>query len=350
MINPQLKLNRPIRYIDLFAGIGGFRLALDSYGAECVFTSEWDDRAAEVYSKNFSGEIHGDITKIPESEVPDHDVLTAGFPCQAFSISGKQLGFNDSRGTLFFDIARIARGKKTPVLILENVKNIFKHDNGNTIKVIKNTLQEIGYDVFIKVLDASDYNVPQKRQRTFIICINRNIYPNTTYSFPKPLDDFKILKDILESSVDEVIYDLGIELNNSWLNKTINFELGGYGSRKTERLGVVKKGGQGDRIYSIYGQAITLSAYGGGTGAKTGLYLINDRVRKLTPRECARLTGMPDSFILHPNRNTNYQLFGNSVVVDVVQSVFESIANTLGWLESLDQKLPKVDLREKTIL
>ncbi|MBQ3836892.1 MAG: DNA cytosine methyltransferase, partial [Treponema sp.] len=175
---------KSLKFIDLFAGIGGFHIALSSLGGKAVFASEWDKEAAQVYENNFSLKPEGDITKISEKSIPDHDILCAGFPCQAFSISGKQLGFEDSRGTLFFDVARIAKEKQPKIMFLENVKNLARHDNGKTLAVIKNTLDEIGYDVFDKVLDASKFGVPQSRKRIYIVCFRKDLKVKD-FSFPK---------------------------------------------------------------------------------------------------------------------------------------------------------------------
>ena len=148
-----------LKFVDLFAGIGGFRVALETFGGKCVFSSEWDTNSQHTYVQNHGDLPSGDITKISEEDIPDHDILCGGFPCQAFSISGKQRGFADSRGTLFYDVARIAKHKQPKVLFLENVRNLARHDGGKTLEVIQNTLAEIGYDVFTKVLKSSDFGV-----------------------------------------------------------------------------------------------------------------------------------------------------------------------------------------------
>lgn len=156
-------------FIDLFSGIGGFRIALESFGSKCVFSSEWDKYSQSVYKKNFNELPFGDITEINEKDIPKHDVLCGGFPCQAFSISGKQLGFQDTRGTLFFDIARIAGYHKPKLLILENVKNFARHNNGETLLTVSEVLNRLGYDIYNSVLNASHFRVPQKRERIYIV-------------------------------------------------------------------------------------------------------------------------------------------------------------------------------------
>ena len=164
-------------FIDLFAGIGGFHLALESFGAQCVYASEWDKYAQDVYDVNLHMKPDGDITQVKASNIPDHDILCAGFPCQAFSISGKKLGFNDSRGTLFFDVARIVKEKKPKIVFMENVKNFASHDYGRTLDVVKSTMEELGYSFAFKILNAADYGVPQKRDRTYIVCFRNKGMP-----------------------------------------------------------------------------------------------------------------------------------------------------------------------------
>ncbi|MDD4874654.1 MAG: DNA cytosine methyltransferase, partial [Dehalococcoidales bacterium] len=172
-------------FIDLFAGIGGFRIALESLGGKCVFTSEWDKYAAVTYKANFRDEPAGDITKIEAKDIPPHDVLCGGFPCQAFSISGKQNGFSDTRGTLFFDIARIADFHKPKVLFLENVRNLARHDNCKTLSTILRVLRSIGYDPFFEILNASYYGVPQARERIYFVCFRKDLGVKK-FEFPKP--------------------------------------------------------------------------------------------------------------------------------------------------------------------
>ncbi len=194
------RTKKGFEFIDLFAGIGGFRIALESHGGECVFSSEWDENSQETYAKNFGEIPEGDITKIHERYVPKHNIICAGFPCQAFSISGKMKGFDDTRGTLFFDVARIAKHLKPDVLFLENVKNFTKHDNGKTMQVVKDTLEEIGYDYFIKVLKSSNYGVPQARERVYIIAFRKDLKIKN-FEFPEPVKQTKVVQDILEQGL-----------------------------------------------------------------------------------------------------------------------------------------------------
>ncbi|RMA78509.1 DNA (cytosine-5)-methyltransferase 1 [Metamycoplasma subdolum] len=309
--------------IDLFAGLGGFRLALESLGAKCIYSNEWDKFAQKVYEENFGETPTGDITKIDENSIPDHDILCAGFPCQAFSISGKKEGFKDTRGTLFFDVARIVKAKKPKIIFMENVKNFATHDSGKTLKLVKKTIEDLGYTFHQKVLNSVDYGVPQKRERIYMVCF-RNDLNVRNFKFPKPIKLEKYVEDLLITDENEV-KDLYIFRNDTVLNK---IEQESY-FKKPLRIGIVNKGGQGERIYSTKGIAITLSANGGGVFAKTGGYLINGKTRRLHPRECARIMGFPDSYKLAKNRNQAYKQFGNSVVVDVLQYIGLEVGSAL---------------------
>ena len=309
-------------FIDLFAGIGGFRIALESLGGKCVFSSEWDENSQQTYSQNFNEMPEGDITKIKEKDVPVHNVLCAGFPCQAFSISGKRLGFEDTRGTLFFDIARIAKHLQPEVLFLENVKNLTLHDKGKTIQMIKETLNEINYDPFLKVLRSSDYGVPQARERVYIIAFRKDLNIKE-FNFPKPIKKVKTVKDILEK--EEMAKNVYINRPDIKITKQ---EENVSNPRKPLQIGQINNGGQGERIYSINAAGITLSAYGGGAASKTGAYLVNSKIRKLTPRECARMQGFPEDFERHQTQNIAYKQFGDSVSVPVIKSIFQRIIKT----------------------
>ena len=323
MIEVNNKSLSGYKFIDLFAGIGGFHLALSSLGAECVYANEWDKFAQAVYKDNFGIEPEDDITKVDENTIPDHDILCAGFPCQAFSISGKQRGFEDSRGTLFFDVARVVKAKRPKVVFMENVKNFAVHDNGNTLAVVKATMEQLGYTFYQKVLNAVNYGMPQKRERIYMVCF-RNDLLNKDFSYPKPFKLTRHVEDFLLSD-ESMVKDLYVNRADTFYNDTKDDKY----SDSSIRLGIVNKGGQGERIYSTKGIAITLSAYGGGVFSKTGGYLVNGKPRKLHPRECARIMGYPDSYKMAKNKNQAYKQFGNSVVVDVLQYIAIEIGKTL---------------------
>lgn len=309
------------KFIDLFCGIGGFHLALSSFGAECVFASDIDEEAKRVYNNNFNMMPDGDITKIKSTKIPKHDIICAGFPCQPFSISGDQEGFEDKkgRGKLFFDIVRIARRHKPKIILLENVKNFEKHDEGKTLARVKSALNKIGYRVFHRVLNASDYGVPQARKRIYIVAFRKNLGVKE-FSFPVFQGDFRVLSDIIIHEQENEVQGNYIIQREYEINREYNER-----SNMLERIGKIGLGRQGERIYSINGQGTTLSAQGGGLGGKTGMYLVDGTVRKLYPRECARLMGFPDNFELADSQEKNYKQFGNSVVVDVLQYIVQEI-------------------------
>jgi DNA (cytosine-5)-methyltransferase 1 len=328
MAESQLKTLDAYKYIDLFAGIGGFHIAMSSYKAECVFASEWDKFAAQVYENNFGIKPFGDITKINEEDIPAHDILCGGFPCQAFSISGKQKGFEDTRGTLFFDIARIAKRHQPKILFLENVKNFAKHDKGKTLEAVINALNDLGYAVNHKVLNAGDYGLPQNRERIFIVCFRKDLNVSG-FEFPAPIGKPVSLNDILEANPKaKIIKRPDARIYNSYEPpKNVYGEL--VLPNKLMQIGIVNKGGQGERIYSPYGHACALSAYGGGAGAKTGIYYVNGALRKLSPRECARAQGFPDSFIIDEKQGQAYKQFGNSVAVNVLKEILKQIVKAV---------------------
>lgn len=330
MITVSKKYLDGYSFIDLFAGIGGFHYALSSYGADCLYASEWDIPAQETYFANHGIMPSGDITKIAAEEIPPHDILCGGFPCQAFSISGKRLGFEDTRGTLFFDIARIVKHHRPKVVFMENVKNLALHDKGRTFKVVAGTMEELGYAMFSKVLNSGQFGVPQHRERIYMVCFRKDILENRTFEFPK-LSLPSSLKDVLEDNpVDaKIIVRPDINIYRSAASNQVKIFEGDFPNRPIQ-IGIVNKGGQGERIYDPIGHAITLSAYGGGAGAKTGLYLVDGVIRKLSPRECARLQGFPDDFVIHPNKQQAYKQFGNSVTINVLQYIVGEITKTLG--------------------
>ncbi len=314
-------------FIDLFAGIGGFRIALEKLGGKCVFSSEWDTNSQKTYMTNFGDIPEGDITKISEENIPKHNVLCAGFPCQAFSISGKRRGFSDTRGTLFFDVARIIKAKKPEIIILENVKNFAKHDDGNTLSVVLKTLEDLDYTVFYSILRSSDYGVPQARERIYIIAFH-NRTKVSDFSFPKKNREEKIVEDILEDAIPyqtKVIERDGIVIDKD--KKVID-------KRRPLQIGKINKGGQGERIYSIKSAGITLSAYGGGVASKTGAYLVGDTIRKLSPRECARLQGFPEDFDIPVTVNLAYKQFGDSLSVPVIEKLFKQVLKTYPKLKN----------------
>lgn len=320
-------------FIDLFAGLGGFHLAMESLGMDCVFTSEWDKHAAAVYKTNFGVEPAGDITKIEASDIPKHFMICGGFPCQAFSISGKRQGFADTRGTLFFDVARIAQHHNPGVLFLENVRNFERHDGGKTLKTVRGVLEDLGYTVFHKVINAAEHGFPTARQRIYIVAFRNDlgVDPVNGFQYPTPIGVTEPLSKYLEAKPNAEQTTLGRAPN---INKEKS-QPQAIAARLQRspcspvRVGTIGSGGQGDRVYSPQGPAITLSAYGGGNAAKTGAYLINGKARKLTPRECANIMGFPLTYKIAANANQAYKQFGNSVVVGVIRLIGEQIQKAL---------------------
>lgn len=314
---------KDMKFIDLFAGIGGFRYALESFGCKCVFSSEWDKFCQESYNLNFGDIPYGDITKIDEKDIPNFDILCGGFPCQPFSVSGKQKGFADTRGTLFFDIVRIVAYHKPKVIFLENVKNLKAHNGGATFEVISNTLNELNYNIYYKVLNSKNFGLPQNRERITIVCIRKDI-DNGNFEFPKGSNDFKTIFDIKEDDDKTEKYiinrtDINIDqekLKNAIKNGKVNNPV---------QIGIIGKGGQGNRIYHENGIGITLAASSGGAASKTGAYYINGKVRKLSPREAARLQGFPEEFIIIENENQALKQFGNSVPISLLKAVFAGL-------------------------
>lgn len=312
---PFKNTTKEYRMIDLFAGIGGTRLGFYKTGKVYnVFSSEIDKFAVKTYKANFGGDPHGDITKIDEKDIPDHDILVGGFPCQAFSQAGLKKGFEDTRGTLFFDIARVIECKKPKAFLLENVKNLKSHDKGNTFKVIKNTLEDLGYKVYYKVLKARDFGVPQNRERIYIVGFRKDL-KNIDFKFPDPLNIKTSVGDILEDSVDEK-YTISDKL---WA---------GHKRRKKEHK--LKGNGFG---YSLFNQndeyTNTLSARYYKDGSEILIEQTNKNPRKITPREAARLQGFPEEFIIPVSDTQAYKQFGNSVAVPVIYNIAKNIINIL---------------------
>ncbi len=329
-----------MKFIDLFAGIGGFRYALESFGCQCVFSSEWDKYCQESYNLNFGEIPYGDITKIDEKDIPNFDILCAGFPCQPFSISGNQKGFEDTRGTLFFDIIRIVSYHKPKIIFLENVKNLKAHNGGATFEVISNTLDSLNYNIYYKILNAKDFKLPQNRERITIVCIRKDI-DNGKFKFPEPSKEFVTISDIKEDDTITEKYILkrkDIYIDEKKLSEAIKEGR----VQKPLQIGIIGQGGQGNRIYHENGIGITLAASSGGAASKTGAYYINGKVRKLSPREAARLQGFPEEFKIIENDSQSLKQFGNSVPINLLKEVFKGLKgnDTFYLTRTLSTRLP----------
>lgn len=283
-------------FIDLFAGIGGFHLACHNIGGECVFASEWDKDCRKTYTSNFNkiapnlfdknGEPNdkfvGDITQVEPSTIPDHDLICAGFPCQPFSQAGYKKGFEDTRGTLFFNVANIMKAKRPKVVFLENVRGLLNHDNGKTFEVIKNTIEELGYNFHHKIIKASDFGLPQHRPRLYMACIRKDL--KDTFEFPKPIPLKMTMSDVFEGKVD----------------KKIGFTLrvGGKGSPINDRRN-----------------------WDG--------YIVDGAERRVGPKEGKRMQGFPDDFVFPVSKGAAMKQLGNSVAVPAVQAFVEQIIKVL---------------------
>ena len=299
------------KFIDLFAGIGGIRLALESVGGKCVFSSEWDEDAKKSYQA-FHGDIpHGDITKIATNEIPDHDILAGGFPCQAFSIIGGMKGFRDTRGTLFFEIERILKDKRPRAILLENVRNLVSHDKGETFKVIINSLKDIGYNVHWKILNALNYNLPQKRERVIIV----GFLENHPFQFPKPLKQTVTLKDILEDDTNVSKKHFASDKVKESVGERLK------GKNLPIRPWICHENKAGNISPLPYSCALR-------AGASYNYLLVNG-IRRLTPRENLRLQGFPDSFPLVVADSAIRKQCGNSVPVTMIQAVCKEIIAAL---------------------
>ncbi len=299
------------KFIDLFAGIGGIRTAFDRLKATCVFASEWDKFSQITYEKNFGHKPFGDITKIAAEEIPPFDILLAGFPCQPFSNAGHKKGFEDTRGTLFFDICRIIAFHKPQVLLLENVKGFKNHDKGKTFATVKKTLENLGYNIYTQILNSKDFGVPQNRERIYIVAFKNFV----RFNFPLPLGNGVNLGSIMESKVDKK-YTISDKL---WQ---------GHQRRKAEH----KKKGNGFG-YSIFNKdsayTSTISARYYKDGSEILIEQKNKNPRKLTPREAARLQGFSDDFIIPVSDVQAYKQFGNSVSVPVLEAIALEISKSL---------------------
>lgn len=338
ILTPQV---RPgvLRSIDLFAGIGGIRMGFDQAFGDAistVFVSEWDKYAQKTYSANFQDAfpINGDITEIDEKEVPEFDICLAGFPCQAFSLAGQRKGFDDdykgmSRGTLFFDVARICAHHKPKVIFCENVKGLTTHDRGKTFKIITGTLEQMGYKVFYKVLNSKDFGVPQNRERIYIVGFRNDIAPST-FNFPIPTGKQVCIRDIMEKKAVSAKYYLSTQYIKTLKRHKARHEAKGNGFGYEIRpldgiAGAIVCGGMGRERNLIVDERqtdLTPVTHIKGEVNREG-------IRKMTPREWARLQGFPDNYKLLLSDVHLYKQFGNSVTTPVIQAIAEKIKEVI---------------------
>ena len=329
-----------MKIIDLFAGIGGIRLGFEKAfkdDAETVFVSEWDDNAQKTYKANFDNDtmFAGDITKVDEKDIPEFDICLSGIPCQPFSVGGKREGFDDDykgmcRGTLFLDVARICDYHKPKVVFIENVKGLVTHDKKRTFQIIKNTFEQIGYKVFYKVLNSKDFGAPQSRERIYVVCFRNDIAPEA-FTFPVGCGQTKAIKDILEKDIP-----LNHFLSEQYLTSL----------REREKRHKSKGNGFSYQPLDLNGVSNTIVC--GGSGHESNLIIdkrkeidfskykkpVNSEyIRKMTPREWARLQGFDDSYIFPCSDTVTYKQLGNSVTVPVIEAIAEKIKEVLDKIE-----------------
>lgn len=310
--------------IDLFAGIGGIRLGFDNLGCKNVFSSEWDKSAQDMYEVNFGERPFGDINDIVPEDIPSHDILLAGFPCQPFSIAGKGLGFLDTRGTLFFNIEAILRAKMPEAFLLENVKRLISHDSGQTFGVILNRLRDLGYTVYYQVFNSLDFGLPQKRERVYIVGFKSNI----DFSFPKPLGYYKPLSELLEDDANVP--------ESYFLSETM----------RMKRFAALKKDPPMPSIWheNIGGNVSPLPYSCALRAGGSYNYLVVNGLRRLTSREMLRLQGFPDTFEINIPYSQLRKVAGNTVSVPVIQAIARQM------IIALDRQEPKKPMVEQKTL
>lgn len=322
-------LKSQFTFIDLFAGIGGMRLAYENVGGRCVYSNEWNKYSQQTYYANFGEQPEGDITKVDAKTIPDHDILVAGFPCQPFSIAGvskkislgRKTGFEDkTQGTLFFDVCRILKEKRPKAFMLENVKNLKSLDKGRTFKTILESLDELKYKVFFAVLDGQNF-VPQHRERIIIVGFDMERYgDDIEFDFDiTPVNPKPVMRDILEKKVDDK-YTLSDNLWTYLQNYAAKHRAAGNGF--------------GYGIAPLDGVSRTISARYHKDGSEILIAQKGKNPRRLTPRECARLQGFPESFVIPVSDTQAYRQFGNSVVVPLIENVAKLIVEKIDLLES----------------
>ena len=317
-----------IKFIDLFCGLGGFRIAFESFGAQCVFSSDIDKYARETYKLNFGEYPTGDITKVNEKDIPDHDILCAGFPCQPFSIGGKRLGFEDTRGILFFDVLRILKEKRPSAFFLENVSGLCNHDGGRTIDVILTSLEEIGYQLYFKIINAKNVGYPQNRARWYCVGFDKEKFKDIsdTYEFPFPTNrELKYTVDsLIEKKVSNDYINTEICQSNIMAHIAKFKKSNRYTSNHVLLANEIRKSRCNFRCDGI-SPCLTAKM---GTGGNNIPVVVNQG-RKLTERECLRIMGYPDSYLIKENFHQSYKQIGNSVVVPIIRDIAEEVVKVI---------------------
>ena len=313
-----------IKFIDLFCGLGGFRVALEEQGCKCVFSSDIDKYARDTYKMNFGEYPTGDITKIHEKDIPEHDILCAGFPCQAFSIGGKRLGFEDTRGTLFFDVLRILKEKRPRAFFLENVAGLCNHDGGKTIDTILGCLREIDYVPLFKIINAKDVGYPQNRARWYCVGFDKRRYPHIDADYEFPFPTKRKLKYTVDSLLEDKVSDEYFITETCLNNIETYLEDFKSNSRYSESNALIANEIRKSRCnFRCDGIAPCMTAKMG-TGGNNVPVLVKEK-RKLTERECLRIMGYPDSYKIKENYHQSYKQIGNSVVVPIIRDISKQL-------------------------
>lgn len=312
-----------IKFIDLFSGIGGFRIALENLDCKCVFSSEIDIYARETYKNNFGEYPSGDIFDIDAMDIPNHDILCAGFPCQPFSLAGKRLGFEDVRGTLFFEIARIIKAKRPKIFLLENVSGIVSHDNGKTLKIIINNLNKLEYNVSWKLLNAKHYGIPQNRNRWYCVGVDRKFRDiDLDDVFPKKCHLKYTLKDILSVNCNKEHQISKIANDN--IQKHIDSYIKKNQSAFVNGQPIIANNIRRSKVsFSSNGISPCLTAKMG-TGGNNVPVIVNLN-RKFTTEECLKIMGFPSKFVIKSNYGQSYKQIGNSVVVPIIEIIAKNL-------------------------
>lgn len=308
-------MNNKLKFIDLFCGMGGFRIAFEKNNCECVFSSDIDKFARETYKLNFGEYPQGDISKISSADIPDFDILCAGFPCQPFSTAGKRLGFEDTRGTLFFEVARIIKEKKPKAFFLENVSGLTNHDKGKTLNAILNTLNDLGYSVHYTLINAKDYGIPQNRNRWYCVGFRKDIISDENFSFDIKLSETYDLSDVIAQN-DDPIYSCSstclshIEKFVKNKNITVDDFTLAYDIRPS-------------RCHFSTNHISPCLTAKMGTGGNNIPVVVSQK-RKLTEKECLKIMGFPDDYKIHKGSHT-YKQIGNSVAVPILNEIAKNI-------------------------
>ena len=326
MFNYKISLFENLKIADVNCGIGSFSMAAQALGAKCVFACEDDKFAGKVYQDNFGVTPVNDIQSIDPEEIPEHDILTGTLPYDSFAL--RSAGLNAGNKGIFLKLLDIIQEKHPKAVFLETVNSPSKVYGEAIMNTVKKAISKCGYKVYASELNASDYGIPQQRKRLYIVAFRKDLDVKN-FRFPKPVALQKYVKDILEpkENIDEkkYVFDLSFVCKGN----------PDYYSHSPVKLGIIGKGGQGERVYSINGTAITVTAKSGGKFRNTGGYYINGKLRRLTVRECARLMGFPDSFRLNCSETQAYKLLGNSVVVDVIEYILISMAEAMKKVDAI---------------